>query len=84
MTEERFKVFTDILTNEKNIVDMIPGEPLTIHQTCNLLNELNEDSQKFERAEQFIKELILDKEMLRKEINDLKELLDAYQSNQEK
>lgn len=42
MHNERFKIFTDLQTNEENIVDMVSGEPLTINETCDKLNELTE------------------------------------------
>ena len=45
MTERRFRIFTDLKTNEENIVDMIKGEPLTINETCKLLNSLDEENQ---------------------------------------
>lgn len=36
---EKFRVFTELLTNEKFIVNMIIDEPLTFEDACNLLNK---------------------------------------------
>ena len=43
--KHNFKVFTDMTTNEENIVNMITGEPLTINETCELLNKQYDEIQ---------------------------------------
>ena len=45
MTERRFKIMEDAVTNKEHIVDMNNGEPLTLDETCILLNELHEENQ---------------------------------------
>ena len=45
MTERRFKIMEDAVTNKEHIVDMSNGEPLTLNETCILLNELYEENQ---------------------------------------
>ena len=40
MSERRFSIFTNLETNNKNIVDMTKGEPLSIDEICKLLNRL--------------------------------------------
>ena len=39
MPREKFRVFTEIPTNEKMIVNMITDAQLTLEDACNLLNE---------------------------------------------
>ena len=40
MTERRFRLFTDLETNDETIVDMTNGEPLSINEICKLLNKI--------------------------------------------
>lgn len=43
MPKEKFRVFTELPTNEKMIVNMITDDNLTLEDACNLLN--NQDQQ---------------------------------------
>ena len=46
MPTEKFMIFTDMETNEENIVDMVQGKPLTLEEACMLLNKQNQEIQK--------------------------------------
>ena len=73
MPNERYKIFTDMETKEENIVDIVKGEPLTINQTCDLLNDLFERNQALKKTNNRI-------EKSRTECyNQLGELLDDYE-----
>lgn len=39
MPQEKFRVFTEIQSNEKYIVNMVTNAHLTLEEACNLLNE---------------------------------------------
>ena len=45
MPREKFRVFTEIPTNEKMIVNMITDDQLTLEDACNLLNEQDQQIQ---------------------------------------
>ena len=58
MPREKFRVFTEIPTNEKMIVNMITDDQLTLEDACNLLNKQDQQIKQLKqevthRKEQF-------------------------------
>lgn len=47
MPGEKFKVFTEIPTNEKCIVNMVTTEQLTFDIACELLNKLDKENKEY-------------------------------------
>jgi hypothetical protein len=47
MPNEKFRVFTEIPTNEKRIVNMINNEELTLEEACDLLNEQDQQIKEY-------------------------------------
>jgi len=70
MTNERFKIFTDVQTNEETIVDMVKGEPLTINEICKELNKLTELIRLIAKSDSITPEDSV-KEILRNEIRGI-------------
>ena len=58
MPTEKYMIFVDINTNEENIVDMDKGEPLTINETCDLLNKLTEQNEEYKSIVKSLKDVL--------------------------
>ena len=58
MPREKFRVFTEIPTNEKMIVNMITNDQLTLEDACNLLNEQDQQIKELENKITKIEEII--------------------------
>ena len=55
MPKEKFRVFTEIPTNEKMIVNMITDDQLTLEDACNLLNEQDQQIKRLEAQNKMLK-----------------------------
>ena len=66
MPKEKFRVFTELPTNEKMIVNMVTDDQLTLEDACNLLN----------KQDQKIKEL--EQELFAEKVQRLDERLAEY------
>ena len=78
MPNEKFRVFTEIPTNEKRIVNMINNEELTLEDACDLLNKQDQDIQKYRDA--FYKAHEIQQDFI-KQIQQIKSIMDNELKN---
>lgn len=68
MSERRFSIFTNLETNNKNIVDMTKGEPLSIDEICKLLNRLYGENKQLKKENTSLKNSLKEiKEVIKEE-----------------